>query len=260
MLEDVSSLQGQIRQLQMALAEEQRQRLLLQAQVQACVRRLNKLDPPESPLNAALRNLEHRGNVRVNRETGQITLLRRLEFQPRTTKDEPTAAFRDVGTAESICKDLAELSTIFRRDMTIEGHTKGGEGEFWQTVANGRARIVAETMIDFGANPNLLHTRGLPGRLGKNEVRTEVFMDLRNFKDEDAAVQEVDVVVNGRVVERDFIQGGRLLEREQDGPLPQGVRVIQTNAAVRPPSEERRIIRPSSPRSTPRTVVRSIGV
>lgn len=212
----------QIQQLQAALAEEKRQRVLMQTQLAACMRRLDKLDPPETPLRAMVRRVEMGGNIRVNHDTGHVTLLRRLDFQPRhrNGKDEPTAVFRDPETAESICKDLAEISNIFRCDMTIEGHTKGGEGQFWQTLADGRARIVAEAMIDFGANPNLLHTLGLPGRMGKNEVRTEIFMDIRNIKDETGRVQEIDIIQNGRVVERDLYQAGRLVERDVAVPAP----------------------------------------
>jgi hypothetical protein len=240
-------MQGQIRQLQMSLGEEQKQRLLLQAQLSACIRRLDKLDPPESPMRMAVRHIEMRGNVRLNQETGQVALLRRLDFQPRTTKDEPSAVFRDPDTAEAICKDLAELSNVFRADMTIEGHTKGGESDFWQTLANGRARIVAEAMIDFGANPNLLHTRGLPGRVGNNEVKTAVYMDLRNVKDEDAVVQEVDVTQAGRVVERDTAWPTSARVIDQDS--------IRSYNLVQPTMETRRFVsRPSSPRTVMRTV------
>merc|ERR1719491_1794631 len=56
---------------------------------------------------------------------------------------------------------------------------------------------------------------GKPGRLGKNEVRTEVYMDIRNIKDEIAPVQEVDVIVGGRVVERDYYQAGHMVERDR---------------------------------------------
>jgi hypothetical protein len=123
--------------------------------------------------------------------------------------------FLDIDSAEAVCKDLAELSNIFNCPMTIEGHTRGGESQFWQNLSDNRANIVAQLVVDFGADPNLLRAQGKPGRLGKNEVRTEVYMDIRNIKDENAAVQEVDVIVGGRVVERDLYQAGHLVERDQ---------------------------------------------
>lgn len=199
------------------------------AQLAACKARLDKLDPPESPLQRETRIIEQRGNVCVNHESGHVRLLRPIAFQPRTTKDEPTAVFKDVDLADAICRDISEISNIFCCPLTIEGHTKGGESDFWQTLANRRACLVADKMVEFGANPNLLETRGLPGRMGRNEVRIEIFMDVRNIKDEKAAVQEIDIVVGGRVVERDFIQAGRLVERDVSQPGALGVSVLNPN-------------------------------
>jgi len=131
---------------------------------------------PRDPLRAAARIVEERGNVQVNRKSGQIKLIRDLRFMPRSTKDEPTAVFREPDVAEAICKDLAEISNIFQSLTIVEGHTKGGESRFWQTLAEGRATMVAERMIAYGANASLLETCGKPGKKGKNEVRMEVYI------------------------------------------------------------------------------------
>jgi hypothetical protein len=220
-----------IRQLTLQLSTERSQRMSLEAQLasvfaqmntivaelDACKARLDKIDPPfvDTPLRMATRLVEQRGNLQVNHSSGHVMILRPLKFEPRTTKEKPTAVFIDVGIAEAVCKDLAELSNIFNCPMTIEGHTKGGESQFWQQLADNRARVVVELMIDLGANRNLLRAQGKPGRLGKNEVRTEVFMDINNIADERAAVMDVDVVQNGRVVERDLYQAGHLVERDR---------------------------------------------
>jgi len=212
----------EIRQLAGALAFERQQRQMLEAKVQGIMNtlavykaRLDRIDPPETPLKQATRLVEQRGNVQVDHMTGHVRILRPLRFEPRTTKDKPTAVFLDIDSAEAVCKDLAELSNIFNCPMTIEGHTRGGESQFWQNLSDNRANIVAQLVVDFGADPNLLRAQGKPGRLGKNEVRTDVYMDIRNIRDESAAVQEVDVIVNGRVVERDLYQAGHLVERDQ---------------------------------------------
>lgn len=139
---------------------------------------------PLTSLWSAVGAIEQRGNIqvsKVNGTSGHIKLLRPLEFHLRTTKDQPTALFADPVMAESICNDLVQILYIFNCPMTIEGNTKGGEGEFWQTLANNRASAVAETMIKFGASPSLLRTRGVPGRLGKNEPLVEVYVDMRNI-------------------------------------------------------------------------------
>lgn len=263
----LEGMAAQMRQLSLSLAEERQQRLFLQAQLTACQRRLDKIDPPDSPLRGEVRMVEQRGNIRLNHTTGHVTLLRRLDFQPRTTKDEPSAVFRDPDVAEAICKDLAEVSNIFSCPMTIEGHTKGGESEFWQTLANRRARVVAETMIDFGADPTLLHTQGLPGRLGKNEVRTEVYMDIRNIKDENSAVQEIDIIEGGRVVERDFIQAGQVVERDSlaGSVLTKAATIIEPRVVERDfvmqsaPMMERQLYGGYGRPVSPRTVVRQFA-
>jgi len=215
------------------LENERRLRMDLQAQMNEvlrelaiCKQRLDRLDPPESALHAAVKRVERRGNLRLNHQTGQVTLLAPLAFHPRTTKDEPTAVLRDPEIADAICRDLAELSQIFNCPMTIEGHTKGGQNDFWQTLADRRAMLIADKMVEFGANPNLLETRGLPGRLGKNEVRTEVYMDITNIKDElIAPPQEIDIIrpvltetivqaSPAQVVERDIIMPDGHVERQ----------------------------------------------
>lgn len=233
-------LQVEVQQLAAALAQERQARQSLEAKVAGIMStlaaykaRLDRIDPPDTPLKQATRMVEQRGNINVNHVTGHVTLLKPLRFEPRTTKDRPTAVFVDIDQAEAICKDLAELSNIFNCPMTIEGHTKGGETQYWQNLADNRATIVTQLMIDFGANPDLLRAVGRPGRLGKNEVRTEIFMDISNIKDEDAAVQEVDIIQNGRVVERDLYQAGHLVERDQGRTSMTEVRdVVASNGMV----------------------------
>lgn len=62
--------------------------------------------------------------------------------------------------------------------IRIEGHTKGGNTRFWQTLADDRARIVADLMVEHGANPKMITTVGLPGTTGLNETRTIVYFDI----------------------------------------------------------------------------------
>lgn len=207
-------LEAQVAQLSARNASLELQMQGVLRELAAQKARLDKLDPPETPLRQAVKMIERRGNIRVNHQTGHVQLQRQIQFQPRTTKDEPTAVFRDLDAADAICRDLAEISSLFGCPMTVEGHTKGGESDFWLTLANDRSRVVAEKMIEFGAPAHLLHTQGLPGRMGKNNVCTEVYMDVSNIKDENSQVTERDVVVGGRVVERDLIQSGRVVERD----------------------------------------------
>jgi len=240
--------QDDVRQLAMQLATERAQRQHLEAQLQSvfaqmntilqelgtCKARLDKIDPPmeDTPLRHATRLVEQRGNVQVNHSSGHVMILRPLKFEPRTTRDKPTAVFQQIDVAEAVCRDLTELSNIFNCPMTIEGHTKGGESQFWQQLADNRARVVLEMMLQFGANGNLMRAQGKPGRLGKNEVVTEVFIDISNIVDERAAVMEVDEVQNGHVVERDLYQAGHLVERDRISPAPLMERDVVTSGGV----------------------------
>jgi hypothetical protein len=196
-----ASLQAQQQGIQSELFSSLEQRLVeerserqqvdsqLNAQLQAVINELGSIktrleaveSPPEDEMKVALRKVEQRGNLRVHHHTGHVTLIQPLAFHPRTTKDEPTAEFKDNNLADAICHDLAEVANIFNCPMIVEGHTKGGESDFWKTLANERARVVADRIVKFGALPNLVKPRGLPGKHGKNEVKTEIFMDIRNI-------------------------------------------------------------------------------
>lgn len=151
----------------------------LQSEVETLKAHISELDFfATNDLQKALHIIELRGNVQVNFDTGDVKLLRPISFQPRTTKDTPVATFTQPEIANSICQDLAEVMKLFDCPIEVEGHTKGGEGEFWQTLANERARVVVQKMVEFGAPANKITSRGRPGTLGLNETRTVVHLNL----------------------------------------------------------------------------------
>lgn len=129
-------------------------------------------------LQKALHLIESRGNIQVNFDTGDVRLLRPITFQPRTTKDTPTAIFTQPDLANAICQDLSEVMKLFDCPIQVEGHTKGGESEFWQTLADARARVVVGKMVEFGADRDKITSCGRPGNLGLNETRTVVHLNL----------------------------------------------------------------------------------
>mmetsp|Transcript_13754 Transcript_13754/g.25187 ORF Transcript_13754/g.25187 Transcript_13754/m.25187 type:complete len:363 (+) Transcript_13754:86-1174(+) len=181
------SMEGQIQQLQTMLAEETAARQRLEMVVKQMLVRLDKLDPPETALRAAVRKVEARGNISVNHQTGHVTLVRAIDFIPKNTKNEPIAEFKHPNQADEICRDVAEIAQLFECPMMIEGHTKGGESTFWMTLAQDRARAVRDKILAYGGDPDKISSQGLPGRLGKNEVRTEIYMDISNIADEQNA-------------------------------------------------------------------------
>mmetsp|Transcript_63905 Transcript_63905/g.152418 ORF Transcript_63905/g.152418 Transcript_63905/m.152418 type:complete len:590 (+) Transcript_63905:95-1864(+) len=184
----IQQLMSQMQQLQAALAEERQQRQRLETTVKSMQARLDKLDPPESPWRAALKKVELRQNVRVDQQSGNVTLLRPIEFVPKTSRNDPVAEFRRPEAADEICKDLAEVAKLFRCPMTVEGHTKGGESTFWMTLAQDRARAVRDKIVEFGADADKVSALGLPGKMGRNEVKTVIYMDLSEMPDDRTTV------------------------------------------------------------------------
>jgi hypothetical protein len=197
---------AQIQELRTIVMEQQ-------LQIQRANARLDKLDPPPSPMRDCVKSVEARGNIRVDHTTGHVTLLRPITFVARTTKGDPDAEFKQPKLAAAIAKDIAEVSMIFGCPMLIEGHTKGGEGDFWKELANDRARKVRDLVVEFGVPPEKVSAMGVPGRLGSNEVQTVVIMDIANIGDERAPVVAEEKIINGKVVEQDIMQAGHLVER-----------------------------------------------
>jgi len=131
------------------------------------------------PFLGRIQEIEKRGNLRIDLRSGDVTLGKEIMFKSRRQSEEPVAEFADEG---EILADLAELWDNFRVDMAVEGHTKGGENEFWQELASNRARLVAAKLEEMGVRKDQLHPEGLPGKLGKNiaavDVRLDIFPDL----------------------------------------------------------------------------------
>jgi outer membrane protein OmpA-like peptidoglycan-associated protein len=181
-----NDLVAEVKRLARSLAREKEDREMLevkhgelQNEVETLKAHLSELDFfATNELQKALHMIELRGNIQVNFDTGDVRLLRPINFQPRTTKDTPSAVFTQADVASAICRDLAEVMKLFDCPIEVEGHTKGGEGEFWQTLANERARVVVEKMVEFGAAAGKISSRGKPGTLGLNETRTIVHMIL----------------------------------------------------------------------------------
>lgn len=153
----------------------------LSSELQHCKRRFVSYHSlPTGDLRKALDKIEGRGNIQVDisSEPGQVHLIRPLLFQRRTAGDPPTADFSQPDLAQNICDDLAEVAKLFDCSVTVEGHTKGGEGEFWQALANNRARLVAEKLVSLGIDADKISCQGRPGKLGLNNSCTVVRLGI----------------------------------------------------------------------------------
>jgi hypothetical protein len=136
----------------------------------------------EHPLITRIRQVERNGLVRVDLNTGDVMLLQPLDFVAKAPrKDEPVAEFRNPRLADAICKDVADISRLCQAVVMVTGHTKGGTDGFWQALADSRAQIVCQRVVNFGADPRELRSRGAPGTNGRNAMITEIQIDLVGF-------------------------------------------------------------------------------
>lgn len=174
---EVNVLRADMARANGLLEEERRQREIqdfnLNLQVKELTARLIALEmgPQESELERRVHEIESLGNVRVDLKTGRIEVLRDLAFVPRRGNEKPIAELADRASACCVLDDVANVAMLFPGDQVqIEGHTKGGDSEFWQALADDRARLVGEELIARGLENGRIFTRGLPGRCGLNRA------------------------------------------------------------------------------------------
>jgi len=130
------------------------------------------------PFLKKIRSIERRGNLRIDLASGVVALEKEIKFKGKKPSEEPDAELASDSEAHEILKDVAELWSNFQVDMVIEGHTKGGENEFWQKLATNRANLVATKLMEMGVDKEMIHPEGLPGKLGKNIVAVDVKLDI----------------------------------------------------------------------------------
>mmetsp|Transcript_52630 Transcript_52630/g.104474 ORF Transcript_52630/g.104474 Transcript_52630/m.104474 type:complete len:579 (-) Transcript_52630:37-1773(-) len=130
------------------------------------------------PFLKKIRSIEQRGNLRIDLKSGEVALEKEIKFKGKKASEEPEAEIVSDSEALEILTDVAELWANFKVDMVIEGHTKGGENEFWQKLATNRANWVAAKLMEMGVDKEKIHPEGLPGKLGKNIVAVDVKLDI----------------------------------------------------------------------------------
>lgn len=153
----------------------------MRAELETSRRRLtelekNKVDPLKF-LNL-LKDVEKRGNVSIDLKTGDVEVLREIPFVARKSNEEPIAEFSDSDVAKSIIRDIKDVWSVVPVEMCVEGHTKGGETAFWQSLADNRATLIVSILRDLGVDPKFVKSKGLPGRRGKNKVGVVVKLDI----------------------------------------------------------------------------------
>merc|ERR1712048_86618 len=129
-----------------------------------------------------LNKIERRGNLTTDLKTGEVEMLRPIPFNAKKPSEGPAGEYTDESVARKILYDVVEMWKLFQVNMTVEGHTKGGENDFWQELADNRAALCASTLLEMGVDKAKLSFKGLPGKLGRNVpcvvVKLDIFPDV----------------------------------------------------------------------------------
>lgn len=182
---------GGIEHVLQIINEERNRHLAVESQLRAEIEQLkNRVSslevpqvmaiPQESELERRIREIELRGNVRIDWQRGLVEVLREIGFVPRRTTESPDAELANPSAACFIFDDVAEAAGLVGGTVTVEGHTRGGESDFWQALAMDRARLVGKALIDRGIDQNRIVTRGMPGKSGLNKVAVLIHLDHCN--------------------------------------------------------------------------------
>lgn len=145
--------------------------------------------PPKTELEMRVAEIEAREHVHFDLLSGRMDVLKDISFKPLKTSDEPIAELKAPDSVVEVLDDVAELGSLFPNNvMLIEGHTAGGESDFWQCVAENRARLVAQEIVKRGHREDNVRTVGYPGKRGLN--KSEVVVKLQMSAEDRKAMRQ----------------------------------------------------------------------
>lgn len=129
---------------------------------------------------STLKQIEHRGNIKVDLNNGDVEILRAMEFVPRKISEEPSAVLVDFKASEPVLDDIVQIWQIFPVAMVIEGHTKatGGSAEWAQKLAYNRAAMIMQNLQGKGIKKELMTAQGMPGTKGMNRPCVNIKLDI----------------------------------------------------------------------------------
>lgn len=116
-----------------------------------------------------LKDLDMRGNVKLNRQTGAVKLANPIDFTPCKPPQKPCPEFQDPITADKVIVDIVELMTIFDQPLSVEVLLKPGKGgnpAFWEEAAQAQAELVRSRLEGCGAKADRLSATGLASGKG----------------------------------------------------------------------------------------------
>lgn len=115
-----------------------------------------------------LRDIEARGNVKVDRQNGRIVPVRPLDFFPEAPPKEKgpfEVQFKDAAEVQKVVPDLLEVMSIFDAPLQINCVVKQGRGDAntWQQLAERRAEMVKESLVTSGRAQESISISGTIG-------------------------------------------------------------------------------------------------
>eukprot|EP00929_Paragymnodinium_shiwhaense_P080230 TRINITY_DN41821_c0_g1_i1.p1 TRINITY_DN41821_c0_g1~~TRINITY_DN41821_c0_g1_i1.p1 ORF type:complete len:624 (-),score=113.70 TRINITY_DN41821_c0_g1_i1:266-2137(-) len=124
-----------------------------------------------APVAKALRSLkevETRGNLRVNIARGEVDLVRGIIFSTAKPSGPPTAEFKNPEVVELLLEDLARVAVLVGVPMVLEcfagaqrGSKDAGTPAFWQALAQARAELVGSGLKQRGVPSTQLIVSGV---------------------------------------------------------------------------------------------------
>lgn len=141
--------------------------------------------PPAIVFLDEMARIEANGNLSMNLKNGNCEVSD-IPFVPRKPPAEPTAEFVSLETAKRVLADVAALDKIFQVPIQVEGHTrhvKGGQPDYWQQLAENRAKVIGEVLENMGVRKDKITCVGLPGYKGMNKAGVMVKFDIFPNKD-----------------------------------------------------------------------------
>jgi len=259
----IGQMQAEVAELQQAILDERRSRNTRRLSIEDERRARERTDSKLATLSAELKNckarfalsghewwhghqdlrkeltkIEARQNVQVDMNSGRVILLRQINFKQRFAGDAPAAEFCEPQLATVICEDIAAVALLFGCPVKVEGHTKGGKGKFWQTLADNRARLVADKIVEAGLDAKSVTTAGLPGNLGLHDSRVEVTLSLPRYADQPVSCLARPSIVTNGVVTNGVVTNGVVT----NGVITNGVVTNSVTMSKTPPEAHQGVL------------------
>jgi len=135
----------------------------------------------KNPAGQALqrvREIEARGNCRVDRLSGSLELLRPVEFSTRRPTESPRAELKDASLAANVLMDVAEIWNLFGGPLELQVYSRtgrGGSAAFWDQLSTLRAELLRSRLEENGVPSHFINARKVVGGKG---LTTQVLMRL----------------------------------------------------------------------------------